>query len=77
MELGKLGKLGELLSMWWSSQNDGVQSLQVEIECRSCGKQGHIQAVCWKEHEKPAGAKFGGKGKPKSGEKGVAFTAHA
>jgi hypothetical protein len=38
-----------------------------EIECRSCGKQGHMQAVCWKEHEKPAGAKC--KGKPRSGEK--------
>jgi hypothetical protein len=46
-----------------------------EIECQSCGKQGHMQAVCWKEYGKPAGAK--GKGKPRSGEKGVAFTAHA
>jgi hypothetical protein len=46
-----------------------------EIECRRCGKQGHMQAVCWKEHGKPVRAK--GKGKPKSGEKGVAFIAHA
>jgi hypothetical protein len=34
-----------------------------------------MQTVCWKEHGKPAGAK--GKRKPRSGEKGVAFTAHA
>jgi hypothetical protein len=31
-----------------------------------------MRAVCWKEHQKLAGAK--GKGKPRSGEKGVAFT---
>jgi hypothetical protein len=47
-----------------------------EIECRSCGKIGHMQAVCWKKHGKPTGAKFEGKGKPGGGEKGVAFTAH-
>jgi hypothetical protein len=35
-----------------------------------------MQVVCWKKHGKPTGAKFGGKGKPESGEKGVAFTAH-
>jgi hypothetical protein len=47
-----------------------------EIEYRSRGKTGHMHAVCWKKHGKPTGAKFGGKGKPKGGEKGVAFTAH-
>jgi hypothetical protein len=47
-----------------------------EIECRSCGKIGDMQARCWKKHGKPMGAKFGGKGKPGGGEKGVAFTAH-
>jgi hypothetical protein len=47
-----------------------------EIECRSCGKTGHMHDVCWKKHGKPTGAKFGGKGKLGSGEKGVAFTAH-
>jgi hypothetical protein len=46
-----------------------------EISCRSCGKTGHMLVVCWKKHDKPTGAKFGGKGKPRSAEKGVAFTA--
>jgi hypothetical protein len=32
--------------------------------------------VCSKKHEKPTGAKFGGKGNPEGGEKGVAFNAH-
>lgn len=34
-----------------------------EIKCRRCGKQGHMQVAYWKEYEKPAGAKFAGKGR--------------
>jgi hypothetical protein len=35
-----------------------------------------MQVVCWKKHGKPTWTKFGGKGKPGGGEKGVTFTAH-
>jgi hypothetical protein len=46
------------------------------LNAKAVERQGDVQAVSWKKHGMPARAKFGGKGKPRSGEKGVAFTAH-
>jgi hypothetical protein len=66
------------VSCYWCGRAHKLTECKVskKIECRNCQKTGHIQVVCWKKHGKPTGAKFGGKGKPGNGEKGVAFTAH-
>jgi hypothetical protein len=64
-----------MLPVWGSSQVNAVQGLQ-EDRVPKLWKDRHMQVVCWKKYEKPTGAKFGGKGKPGGGEKGVAFIAH-